>query len=46
MNRDQSRVGSGLGLAIVRSFATSLNADIEMSKGSGPRGLRVRIAFA
>jgi signal transduction histidine kinase len=46
MNRDQSRVGSGLGLAIVRSFATSLNADIEMSKASGPRGLRVRIAFA
>jgi two-component system, sensor histidine kinase len=46
MNRDQSRVGSGLGLAIVRSFAASLNADIEMSKASGPRGLRVRIAFA
>jgi len=46
LNRDQSRVGSGLGLAIVRSFAASLNADIEMSKASGPRGLRVRIAFA
>jgi signal transduction histidine kinase len=46
LNRDQSRVGSGLGLAIVRSLATTLNAEIDMSAGTAGRGLRVRVSFA
>jgi two-component system sensor histidine kinase TctE len=45
LDRDQSRPGSGLGLSIVRVLAQILDAPITLSRGSGQRGLRVRIAF-
>ena len=37
--------GTGLGLAIVRDVASVHRAGIELSAGSGGRGLKVRVAF-